>query len=99
MPFRSGNGSLIAKSATQSRIPLVDEFREIAEAGAVLSYGPSRSDMWRRAAGYVDKILRGTPPAELPIQQPTRFEFVLNIKAANALGLKIDPMLLARSDE
>src|SRR4051812_42103977 len=94
-----GQRELIAKSATESRIPLVGEFREIAEAGAVLSYGPNRSDMWRRAAGYVDKILRGTPPAELPIQQPTRFEFVLNIKAANALGLKIDPMLLARADE
>jgi putative ABC transport system substrate-binding protein len=90
---------LIAKYATQSRIPLVGEFREIAEAGAVFSYGPNRADMWRRAAGYVDKILRGTQPAELPIQQPTRFEFVLNLKAANALDLKLNPMLLARADQ
>ena len=55
--------------------------------------------MWRRAAGYVDKILNGIKPAELPIEQPTRFEFVVNVKAANALGLKIDPVLLARADE
>jgi putative ABC transport system substrate-binding protein len=94
-----GQRALIAESATQSGLPLVGEFREIAEAGAVLSYGPNRSDMWRRAADYVDKILRGTKPADLPIEQPTRFEFILNIKAAKALGLKIDPMLLARADE
>ena len=94
-----GQRAMIVKFATQSRLPLVGEFREIAEAGAVLSYGPNRSDMWRRAASYVDKILNGTKPAEIPIEQPTRFELVINIKAANTLGLKIDPVLLARADE
>ena len=85
--------------AMRHRLPVVGEFREIADAGAIMSYGPSRADMWRRAAGYVDRILKGTNPGELPVEQPTRFDLVINLKTAKALGLELPPMLLARTDE
>jgi putative tryptophan/tyrosine transport system substrate-binding protein len=73
--------------------------QETAEAGGLMSYGPSFPDQWRRAGDYVDKILRGTKPADIPVEQPTKFDFVLNLVVAKALGLDVPPTLLARADE
>jgi len=85
--------------ATQNRLPTMSGHRQWVVAGSLMSYGPSYADMQRRAASYVDKILKGAKPADLPIQQPTKFDLVINLKAAKALGLTIPPSLLARADE
>jgi putative ABC transport system substrate-binding protein len=74
-------------------------FREFAETGFLIAYGPNTLDLFRRAAGYVDRILRGASPADLPVEQPTRFDFVINLRTAKALGLTIPPAVLARADE
>jgi putative ABC transport system substrate-binding protein len=81
------------------RLPVMAEFRPITEAGGLMSYGPNQVDMWRRAAAYVDKILRGAKPADLPVEQPTNFELVINLKTAKALGIEVPPTLIARADE
>ena len=91
-------GKQIAEGAAQRHIPVVSGWREFAEAGAVLTYGPDRVYSAKRLALYVDKILKGTKPADLPVEQPTKFELVINLKTAKALGLKIPPSLLARAD-
>ena len=82
-----------------SRLPMISEIRELAEAGGLATYGASRADLWRRSAAYVDKIARGAKPGDLPVEQPTRFELVVNLNTAKAIGLDIAPMLLARADE
>src|SRR6266705_2081437 len=89
----------IADFAAQSRLPSIFHLREFAEAGGLVSYGVDRSDLFRRAATYADKILKGANPADLPIEQPTKFELVINLKTAKALGLGVPPSLLARADE
>jgi putative ABC transport system substrate-binding protein len=89
----------IADQATKGRLPTFFAFREHVEAGGLCSYGPNFSIMFRRAADYLDKILKGAKPAELPVEQPTKFELVINLKPAKALGLTIPPSLLQRADQ
>lgn len=89
----------IVEFAKASRIPLVGGWGAWARAGGVLSFGPNTTEMAHRAAEYVDKILKGTRPADLPIQQPTKFELIINAKAAKAIGIDVSPLLLARADE
>ena len=89
----------IVEFAAERRLPSVYGLREFVVDGGLISYGSSSFDLSRRVAGYVDKILKGAKPADLPVEQPTKFELVLNLKTAKALGLTIPPMILARSDE
>jgi putative tryptophan/tyrosine transport system substrate-binding protein len=89
----------IVDFAAQERLPGVHAYRELVEAGSLMSYGPSYADMHRRAATYVDKILKGAKPADLPVERPVKFELVINLKAARALGLEVPPTLLGRADE
>lgn len=91
--------SEINRAAIAARIAVFAEHRDIAMAGALLSFGPDVSDLFRRAATYIDKILKGEKAADLPIQLPTKFQFVVNMKTANALGLTISPNILIRADE
>jgi len=85
--------------AAQHRLPAVFDAREFAEAGGLMTYGPSVPDSYRRAAVYVDKILKGTKPADLPVEQPVKFELVINLKTAKALGMTMPPSLLLLADE
>jgi ABC-type uncharacterized transport system substrate-binding protein len=89
----------LADLAARSRLPAVYGWREHVEAGGLMSYGPSLGDLFRRAATYVDKILRGAKPADLPIEQPTKFELIINMKTAKAIGLRIPQSLLQRADQ
>jgi len=98
-PLISDSRRQIVDFASNQRLPAMYPLREYVEVGGLMSYGSSISDMVRRAAGYVDKILKGAKPEDLPVEQPTKFELVINLKAAKALGLTIPPLLLARADE
>jgi len=89
----------IVDHAAKSRLPAIYWTREFAEAGGLMSYGPNQVDMYRRAAVFVDKILKGAKPADLPVEQPTRFELVINMKTAKALGLTFPPSILVRADQ
>jgi ABC-type uncharacterized transport system substrate-binding protein len=89
----------IVDLATRHRLPSIAMAREFADLGGLMAYGASIRDLWRRAAGYVDIILQGTKPADVPVQQPTKFELVINLKTAKALGLEIPPTLLVAADE
>ena len=90
---------LIAELAAKHRVPAIYGGREFVEAGGLISDAPTFTDIYRRAATYVDKILKGAKPADLPVEQPTKSEMLVNLKAAAALGLTIPPTLLARADE
>jgi putative ABC transport system substrate-binding protein len=85
--------------ALGARLPTISSNRPYSDAGGLMSYGPSLPDLFRRSADFVDKILRGTKPADLPVEQPAKFEFIINLKTAKALGLTVPPALLARADE
>jgi putative ABC transport system substrate-binding protein len=85
--------------ANVARLPTITGFREYVEAGSLMSYGPSVPELFRRAADYVDKILRGAKPGDIPVEQPTKFDLVINLTTAKALGLTIPESLLARADE
>jgi ABC-type uncharacterized transport system substrate-binding protein len=89
----------IAELAARLRLPTISNFREFPEAGGLMSYGHDQRQMYRHAAEYVDKILKGAKPADLPVEQPTKFELVINLKTAKALGITVPPSLLVSADE
>jgi putative ABC transport system substrate-binding protein len=98
-PILSPHRTKVAGFAVKSRLPAIYENAEDAEAGGLMSYGTDSKDLYRRAAIYVDKILKGTKPAELPVEQPTKFELVISVKAAKQIGLTVPPNVLARADK
>ncbi len=98
-PLLFPHRSQLPELAAKHRLPAIYNARVFVDAGGLLSYGPSLPDLWRRAATYVDRILKGAKPADLPVEQPTKFEFVINRRAAKALGLTIPPSVLVRADE
>ena len=91
--------TVMAEAAARQRLPLICGVREMANAGCLFSYSASLSDMWYRSATFVDKILKGAKPADLPVQTPTKYELVINMKTAKTIGLDIPPTALARADE
>jgi len=98
-PLTTAYRPIIVEFATKNRLPTIFAGREAVEGGGLMSYAPNVPDMFRRAAIYVDKILKGAKPGDLPVEQPTKFELVINLKTAKALGLTIPPSILARADE
>lgn len=98
-PFTLAHRQRIAALALEHRLPAVHAVKPFVEAGGLMSYGPDRADQSRRAALYVDRILRGAKPMDLPVQQPTRFELIVNLKTAKTLGLKLPALIMARADQ
>ena len=98
-PFFVTNRTRVSTLALGARLPTMHAIREHAEVGALMSYGPNFPDMWRRAGDFADKILRGAKPADIPVEQPTKFDLVINVTTARALGITVPPILLARADE
>jgi putative tryptophan/tyrosine transport system substrate-binding protein len=97
--FTVANRTSLIRLAAVARLPAIYSFRVFAIDGGLISYGIDSIDLYRRAASYVDRILKGAKPAELPVQQPTKYELVINLKTAKTLGLTVPPTLLARADE
>jgi putative ABC transport system substrate-binding protein len=95
----STHRATLLKLASKARLPTIYAVRGIVDAGGLMSYGPSFGDLFRQSAGYVDKILKGAKPGDLPVEQPTKFEFVVNLKTAKALGITIPQSILLRADE
>jgi putative ABC transport system substrate-binding protein len=98
-PFNQVHLKQIAELATKLRLPTISVYRSYVTAGGLMGYGPDVADVFRRSAGYVDRVLKGEKPADLPVQQPNKFEFIINLKTAKALGLAIPPTMLATADE
>jgi len=98
-PMFHFNRRQLVQAAARHRLPAIYEWREFVEAGGLMAYGPRIEDLQRRAATYVDRVLRGAKPGDLPVEQATRFELVINLKTAKALGLTIPPALLLRADQ
>jgi putative ABC transport system substrate-binding protein len=98
-PLTIRHRARIAELSLKSRLPVIGVFKELTEAGGLMSYGTNLPDLYRRAATYVDKILKGAKPADLPVEQPTRFELVVNLKTARVLGLRIPQSVLVRADQ
>jgi putative ABC transport system substrate-binding protein len=98
-PFLVGHAGTIISSTARHKVPAMFEAAPFARGGGLIGYGASLTDMFRRAAGYVDRILRGEKPADLPVQTPTKFEMAINLQTAKALGLNVPPSLLATADE
>jgi putative ABC transport system substrate-binding protein len=98
-PVFFGERSRLVDLAARNRLPTMFSFREYVDAGGLMSYGPDLADMYRRSATYVDRILKGAKPGDLPVEQPTKFELVINLRTAKLLGLTLPPSVLARADE
>jgi len=92
-------GPRVTALAAKHHLPAIYLFRQFATGGGLIVYGPDLVDIFRRTGEYVDKVLRGTKPSDLPVEQPTKFEFIINMKTAKALGLTVPPSLLVRADE
>ncbi|MDH3446398.1 MAG: ABC transporter substrate-binding protein, partial [Deltaproteobacteria bacterium] len=97
--FLTSHRTQLAQIAVKSRLAVMNPSPVFVQAGGLVAYGVSRTELFRRAAVYVDKILKGAKPADLPVEQPTKFEFVINLKTAEQIGLTIPPNVLARADK